>query len=250
MVAWSETARRIERWILPPECIVCQAPVGGTGDELVCDVCCARWRPIDPPFCATCGEPTPLGLACRVCADWPPDFGPVRSAVQLDESVRQLVHRFKYQGWRRLAEPMAARMAPLVRDFGDADLVPIPLARSRRRIRGYNQAAELAGAVARITGQPVRPARLRRVRDTPTQTRLAPEARRANLAEAFAAGANARPALLIDDVFTTGATLFSAAQELLDQGADRVGAVTFARAELPLAGSARRAGRVSRFSPS
>ncbi|MGH7593053.1 MAG: ComF family protein [Gemmatimonadales bacterium] len=233
MGAWADLAARLEHWLLPPECSVCCAPQDRR-DLLVCDVCRSRWRAIDAPNCATCGEPSPLGLQCRVCAEWPPDFGPVRSAVRLDPAVRRLVHRFKYQGWRRLAESFAIRMAPLLGPFGDADLVPVPLAGRRRRERGYNQAEELAVALGAITGLPVRPRRLQRIRDTPSQTRLTPESRRANLADAFAAARSDRSAILVDDVFTTGATLCSAGSELLESGAARVAAVTFARAELPL----------------
>jgi ComF family protein len=156
--------------------------------------------------------------------------------VRLDPAVRRLVHRFKYQGWWRLAESFAARMAPLVRDAGDVDLVPIPLAPKRRRVRGYNQAERLAMALGALTSLPVRPGRLQRRRETQTQTRLTPESRRANLAGAFGGIECHRPVILVDDVFTTGATLCSAAAELLDRGAEQVGAVTFARAELPLAG--------------
>ena len=232
MVAWADTLRRVERWILPPECLACAGPVRAS-EPLICDLCRSRWRPIDPPFCARCGEPVRLGLACRVCAEWPPDFGPVRSAVQLDRGVRQLVHRFKYHGWWRLADVFAMRMTALF-DTTDADLVPIPLARSRRQQRGYNQAEVLARSLGGLTGLPVRPDRLQRVRETPTQTRLAPEARRANLAEAFSGVPSQRNAILVDDVFTTGATLCSAASELLERGAPQVAAVTFARAELPL----------------
>jgi ComF family protein len=238
MAAWSDTARRVERWLLPAECSVCRAPIVDPVEPLVCDVCRAKWRSIPQPHCTRCGEHAPLGLACRVCAKWPPDFGPVRSAVILDAAVRSLVHRFKYQGWWRLAGVFAIRMAPLLREVGDVDLVPIPLNPRRQLVRGYNQAERLAIALGAISGLPVRPERLRRVRDTPTQTRLTPERRRANLAEAFGSPECHRPVILVDDVFTTGATLCSAATELLEQGAERVGAVTFGRAELPL--SARR----------
>ncbi len=237
MVTWADAASRLERWLLPAECTVCRSPVVAASDALVCDVCVARWRPIALPRCDVCGEPNPLALECRVCAEWPPDFGPVRSAVRLDPAVRRLVHRFKYQGWWRLAESFAARMAPLLSGVGDADLVPIPLAPQRQRSRGYNQAEQLAIALGAITSLTVRPDRLQRHRETGTQTRLTPESRRANLAGAFGGTPCHRAVILVDDVFTTGATLCSAAAELLDRGAGQVGAVTFARAELPLAGS-------------
>src|SRR3954468_2499887 len=124
MASWTESARRIERWLLPAQRTACQAPVRDDAESLICDVCRVRWRPIDHPFCARCGEPSPLRLECRVCREWPPDFGPVRSAVRLDSPVRAAVHRFKYEGWWRLADVFATAMAPHVLAFGDADLVP------------------------------------------------------------------------------------------------------------------------------
>jgi ComF family protein len=231
---WREPLAAAERWLLPAECLACQQPAPGADDPLVCDVCRARWRAIAAPICPTCGEHLALTIACRICPDWPPDFGPVRSAVRLDDSVRRLLHRFKYQGWPRLAHSFAPPMTRLVASWDDADLVPIPLAPKRLRQRGYNQSEQLANALGAFAGLPVRPARLARVRETGTQTRLTPERRLANLAQAFRAAASSRPAILVDDVFTTGATLLSAASELLDRGAERVMAVTFARAELPL----------------
>ena len=240
MVAWADISRLVERWTLPGECMGCLAPLKVGDDELVCSVCRVRWRAISAPGCPLCGEPLLIGVGCRVCANWPAGFGPVRSAVRLDAAARSLVHQFKYGGWWRLADSFAKRMAPLLADVGDADLVPVPLARNRLRQRGYNQAERLAAALSAITGLPVVPDRLSRYRETPSQTRLTPEARLANLADAFAARASDRPAWIVDDVFTTGATLTSAALALLDAGAPQVGAVTFARAEPVLTEAASR----------
>jgi ComF family protein len=240
MVAWPDLPRLAERWSLPGECMGCLSPVVARDDALVCGICRTRWRAIPDPRCRICGEPLLIGVGCRLCADWPAGFGPVRSAVLLDTGVRSLVHRFKYDGWWRLAESFAQRMAPLLADVGDGDLVPVPLAGRRLRTRGYNQAERLAAALGAMTGLPVVRDRLSRSRETPTQTRLAPEARRANLAGAFAAQTCMRPAWIVDDVFTTGATLTSAAAALLDAGAPQVGAVTFARAEPTLADAASR----------
>lgn len=245
MVIWGERLRRVERWLLPAECFACQQPVRGSDDPLVCAVCRLRWRSLSEPRCPLCGEPSSLGLACRVCASWPAGFGPVRSAVWFDRHARAMVHRFKYQGWWRLAESFARRMAPLLREFGDADLVPVPLAAGRRRERGYNQAECLAVALRALTGLPVCPDRLARTRETGTQTRLTPEARQANLAGAFAGEHESRAAILVDDVFTTGATLTSAATVLLDAGAAWVGGVTFARAEPPLREAGSRLGSIT-----
>lgn len=234
---WAERARRVERWLLPGACLTCGEPVAEQADPLVCDLCRLRWRAPALPHCLTCGEPNPLGLSCRICPEWPAGFEWARSAVVLDPAVRGLVHRFKYDGWRRLADVFALPMVSLLRETGDATLVPIPVARRRRRERGYNQAEELALALGRAAGVTVAAGRLWRSTETASQTRLGPEARRANLAGVFSAAPDDRAVILVDDVFTTGATLVSAASALLDAGASRVLAVTFARAAAPLAGA-------------
>jgi ComF family protein len=156
--------------------------------------------------------------------------------VWLDEFSRPAVHYLKYGGWWRIAEPMArllARLEPLTRP---AVLVPVPLATGRIRRRGYNQAERLARTLAEQTGLAMRPDLLHRRRETATQTTLPPEARRANVAEAFLADEATIGArvVLVDDVFTTGATLAEAARALLEAGAGTVDAVTFARARPPV----------------
>ena len=157
-----------------------------------------------------------------------------RSAVWLDDTARPAVHHLKYGGWWRVAEPMARLMARL--PLAPGVLVPVPLAPRRARRRGYNQAERLARKLGERTGGPIRPDLLTRRRDTRTQTELAPAGRRANVAEAFVAGSVGEGAhvVLVDDVFTTGATLAEAAATLLEAGAATVEAVTFARAMPPV----------------
>lgn len=248
MVAWADAARTTERWLLGAECVACHAPVIDRDEPLVCGVCRLRWRSVPDPICATCGEPSDLGLSCRLCTAWPRGFASVRSAVMLDAGVRRLVHQLKYDGWWRLAEVFAQRMVGLLRDAcEDADLVPIPLASGRERNRGYNQATQLAIAIGTLTGRPVQASRLVRIRETPSQTRLAPDARLSNLDGAFVARVEGRRAILVDDVFTTGATLCSAAKTLLDAGARDVRAVTFARAAPPLMEAALQPGFTKHF---
>ena len=234
------TLARVERWLLPGECLLCRGVVEtGMDDPLVCATCRNRWSPLPFPQCPRCGQPEIPGIACRICTAWPAGLHGVRSAVWLDPLAREAVHRFKYSGWWRVADALAATMRRHLTIPPSATLVPIPLGATRQRSRGYNQSAVLAESLGRLLRLPVARNALRRRRDTTTQTALTPEERRANLAGAFVAnGASPRRPILVDDVFTTGATLAEAAAALLAAGASAVGGITFARAPRPLAEAA------------
>jgi predicted amidophosphoribosyltransferase len=159
----------------------------------------------------------------------------VRSAAWLEGYARDAVHRLKYEGWTRAAETMAQAMRALEPLTAGVSLVPVPLGRRRLRARGYNQSERIAAALGACTGLPVRLDLLDRVRETRTQTALTPEARHANVAGAFHAGpVHELELVLVDDVFTTGATLAAAGAALMAAGAVRVEAVTFARAVVEL----------------
>jgi len=172
--------------------------------------------------------------------------------VWLDDAARPAVHALKYGGLPRIADDLAARMLPLGPSTdGPSALIPIPLAVQRLRQRGYNQSEMLARALARQWRIPVLVDVLVRTRETPTQTALTPGTRLANVAGAFAvrnaklqmrngtAGADfafrisTYTFILVDDVFTTGATLAEAARALEEAGASTVFGVTFARAAIP-----------------
>jgi ComF family protein len=222
----------VERWLLPPACLLCDEGIPEReGDALICSVCRLRWRAVPHPVCERCGQPSQKGLECRLCADWPAGLTRSRSAVWLAGSARTVVHRLKYDGWSRASEAMADAMLQLEPLTGQVSLIPIPLGARRFRERGYNQSERLATALAARSGLAVRSDVLLRVRETPTQTALTPEARHANVAGAFhAEPVTGLELVLVDDVFTTGATLAAAAAALVQAGAERVEAVTFARA--------------------
>lgn len=228
---------RAERWLLPGACLLCHESVAAEPDDpLICALCRSRFHRLPEPQCARCGQPLlDRDQPCRICAAWPDGFERARSAVWLEAGARRAVHHLKYSGWWRVASAMARVMSGLVRPGHGLLLVPIPLAAARARRRGYNQAERLAGALARQGGGQLADGLLRRTRDTRTQTQLAPEARQSNIAGAFAAeSCSGARVVLVDDVFTTGATLVEAATVLLQAGAAEVEAVTFARAKPPL----------------
>jgi ComF family protein len=238
LAGWRASLAEVERWLLPAACLLCEAPVAAReGDALVCALCRSRWKAVPSPLCDRCGQPGFGDFACRICSDWSPGLRRVRSAVWLEESARRAVHRLKYGGWWRVAEAMAEAMRGLEPLTGRVSLIPVPLGRRRERERGYNQSERVAAALGRLIGAPVRCDVLHRVRDTRTQTALTPEERQANLAGAFACrGAESLAVVLVDDVFTTGATLVSAASALAGGGAESVDGITFARAMEPVAG--------------
>jgi len=233
---WSALAP-VERWLLPGACLLCHRAVEpGDADPLICAPCRTRWTPLPHPQCPRCGQPVSGELACRLCAGWPDGLAGVQSACWLEGSARDAVHALKYSGWWRAALPMAEAIRRTVHFPPGGVLVPVPLSAARERSRGYNQSAVLAEFLARAARIPLARTILRRRRDTVTQTSLTPEARQANLQGAFVAGGMLRGVpVLVDDVFTTGATLAEAARALLQRGAARVSGVTFARAPRPLA---------------
>jgi ComF family protein len=150
------------------------------------------------------------------------------------------VHSLKYGGWTRLAAEMAQRMVRLhLPEDVIAErraVVPVPLARVQERERGYNQSALLGEPIAAAWGVPLWRDVLARSRSTSTQTRLAPDARAANVAGAFAVPADAAGRVrgahlvLVDDVVTTCATLNECADALYSAGARLMSYLTFARA--------------------
>ena len=226
----------VERWLLPAACVLCDAPVPEReSDALVCGLCRSRWRPVPDPVCRRCGQPAFGDLECRMCSGWPPGLDRARSAVWLTGGAHRVVHLLKYEGWWRAAEAMAEAMVRLEPLTGRVCLIPVPLGARRLRSRGYNQSERLAAALAARLGLEVRTDLLQRGRETTTQTALTPDEREANVAGAFAAARRViGPVVLVDDVFTTGATLVSAAAALAAAGATSVEAVTFGRAVEPI----------------
>lgn len=227
-----ERASRVALDLLfPPVCALC-----GSGGALLCDACGAGLVVAGGERCDRCWALTQPDGRCDDCGGREVAFSSLRTAFELDDGARRLVHLLKYEHLTSLAEPMAALMSE--RLSGEHDgvelLVPVPLHRSRARTRGFNQSALLAAHLARALGSVVDARAMRRVRATaPLSKTMHREERAAIVRGAFRAErgrVEGRRVVLVDDVATTGATLDACAVALRAAGAADVRAVTFARA--------------------
>jgi len=211
--------------LLPRRCLVC----GASGSQL-CASCRDGLPPLAPPLCELCGAPTawPVGR-CRECTGRRLEFARARAAVAYDESVRQLVAAWKERGLRRLAEDAAEVVTARVPRPDASALTFVPADRRRRAERGHHPAERLARALAVAWQLPCEPLLLR---SGPAQRQrgLSLVDRRRNVRGAFVPRHPVSDSVvLVDDVYTSGATVSAAAGALRAAGAHRVDVVTFAR---------------------
>jgi ComF family protein len=246
--------------LLPPQCPVCQALVGGA--HQLCADCFGRMSFITAPLCLNCGlafatpgEAGPAGQ-CLGCMLRPPRFARARGALQYDDAARRLILPFKHGDRTELAPVLAAMMARAgAALLAEADaLLPVPLHRQRLRKRRYNQAALLACGLARRARRPWLPDALMRHRETPPLGELSAAARLQAVADAFTVRPSRMPLvegrrlLLVDDVMTSGATASACAAVLLAAGAAAVDVLVAARVPAPGDRSAAPLAEVARSS--
>jgi ComF family protein len=217
------------RWLMAVLDLLYPVRCGGcskVGKGVWCESCDAAVQRLYPPL-----QTRPLALH----TPWEAVTIDVTSAARYAEPLRDGIHTFKYDGTPDLAGSLGQLMAEAWVNGGlQADvLVPVPLHPRRRRERGYNQSELLAKKIGALVGVTVDMAIIRRVRYTDQQAMLARDERRNNVHGAFKAEparSNGKHIMLVDDVFTTGATLSECAATLLGAGAWRVSAMTLARA--------------------
>lgn len=236
--------------IYPRLCSVCRVPLGHESAGWFCADCEKELPLVEPPYCMKCGEMYDGAFThdfrCMNCSGRKLEFEFAVAACRAEEAVRELVHQFKYE--RRLQ--LRGALASLLRrtldeprlvheNLADWLLVPVPLHRSRERDREFNQSWELCQRLSQITGIPAANA-LARIRETDAQANLDRDERLRNLRGAFAVrkprpwqpkiSLQGRRILLVDDVFTTGATTSECARVLRREGgAEKVVVITTAR---------------------
>lgn len=237
-------------WIFPPICELCG--LGLVHGRAICEPCAGDLPRIISPFCDVCGESF-VGLIdgafdCPNCKEISFHFEFARAAMDRSEKMLELIHRLKYGKEIHLAREIGKLACEAFSDKRLAialeekwPLVPVPLHRSRKRERLFNQAEEIARVIGMETGLEMQ-GKLKRVRKTLTQTRLSRKQRMENLKGAFALRgwsfwkkktppgfAEPPGVILIDDVFTTGSTVDACAKVLRKAGVARVVVLTVMR---------------------
>jgi ComF family protein len=225
--------------VLPPRCVITGDPVERQGM-----LSSPAWLALDfiaEPFCSLCGLPFDFeadpGALCVSCLDDRPHFSTARAALKYNESSRDLVLGFKHGDKTHAVlafVPWLRRAGAEI--LGRADyIVPVPLHYRRQVARRYNQSMLIARALGNAAGVKILPDALKRVRPTPPQGHLNAAERARNVRGAFAfnirhaEALKGKTVLLVDDVYTTGATANECAQALLKGGAGRVDVLTLAR---------------------
>ena len=241
--------------IYPRLCSACKVPLAPEAPERgnkawFCAACETELPLVEPPYCKVCGETYDGAFThdfrCQNCSGRRLEFEFAAAACRAEDGARELIHQFKYERRLHLRGPLAALMLRTLEEprlteenLGEWLLVPVPLHPSRELDRGFNQSWELCRRLSQWTGIPAANV-LERSRATDSQASLDREERLRNLRGAFRirtprpwqrgiplAG---RRILLVDDVFTTGATTSECARVLRREGeAEKVVVITVAR---------------------
>lgn len=237
--------------LFPSDCRICGEPLVRISRLPLCQACLDAMRPIAGGVCTICGErlfsPYMIGgqeePRCGLCRRIEPPFARATAYGSYESGLRELIHLLKYGGVRPaanvLGRMLAEAMGALESDFAAESIavIPVPLHRTKFRQRGFNQAELIARAAMKINPSRERlrlcAGVLQRKRETASQIGLTSHQRRENLRGAFAVphpeAVKGREVLVVDDVYTTGATVSECARVLRRAGATKVWVATVAR---------------------
>lgn len=220
---------RLVDWFLPPSCPGC-----GIEGELICASCESKISRIVGRVCKFCAQPVRGADICGACRDHEHAYDAFRAYGVYTGVLRNAIISLKYQNDIGIAQILSKYLENLVRatNWSFDIVVPVPLSAQKYQERGYNQTNRLAKPLAALLEKPFRPHALARIREASSQVDLDKRSRFENVEGAFRADPKQvkdLSILLVDDVYTTGATLESAATELKIAGASKVFALTLAK---------------------
>lgn len=219
-------------WLFPPECVQCGEP--GTS---WCHNCQKKIEVVQKIVCPICGTPGITNGVCVQCKQHPPDMDWLRSWAVYNETLKTFIHALKYKNNRSLASTFANAIAEVYKNnpYPIDFITVVPLSKKRTRQRGYNQVALIAKALQSKINLKFQPKAIRRTRNTETQVGKTARERAINVIGAFRANpmlVQDKSILILDDVYTTGATLKACTNALKIAGASRIIGITAARAGL------------------
>ena len=220
--------------LLFPEfrCVVCGREAKDTETKL-CENCKKSFPKIEGHICAKCGAPLPEhDYICDTCRNAEYHFDEARSSFLYTKETSRLFFGIKYSGKKYVAKFLASQMAETLKSWGVACdiIVPVPLTEKRRKVRGYNQSLLIADELSRLTGIEVCDNVVERIKDVSAQTSLSRKERIKNLDGVFRrvpkTSLKGKRVLIVDDVFTTGATASAVAKEIRKMKADKIYVLT------------------------
>lgn len=234
--------RQAIRFLLPVDCAACGSPLTDDPIPLFCAGCWGTISSLTHSRCARCDRPfiSPVATAyspnhvCQSCAERPPSYTKAWTLYPYLPPLQDAICLFKYRGKVALASPLARLMIDRLPPLDSMDLImPVPLHIQRLREREFNQSLLLADRIGRHLDTPVSFTDLIRIAPSPAQTTLSRKGRLKNLRGAFAlrhpGSIAGKRILLIDDVFTTGATVNECAKTLHKAGSGDVFVLTLGR---------------------
>ncbi|MBI5180418.1 MAG: ComF family protein [Nitrospirae bacterium] len=239
--------KNLLNFLLPPTCHICKLPIKGYSNPYICRICWKKIRLIDDPVCPCCGLPFKSEVAlikspdflCGECREKRRYFTKAIAVGVYEGTLSEAIHILKYQKRQAMAKYLNAMVTDvLLQRLFDSDIIiPVPLHKKRLSERGFNQSLLIAHHISKRFSIPLCIDGLQRIRWTRPQIELTKEERLKNVRGAFVVGAGFKPVptikgkkiILVDDVYTTGATVNECAKVLKKGGAKDVVVFTIAR---------------------
>ncbi len=227
-------------FLYPAQCRVCESVLGLESVPYVCNSCWSKIDVIQQPWCEICGSPN-SGELCDDCAANPPQYGKLRAIANYDNTLQTVIHLFKFEKRKTLAVSLAKLVLnhfPIDIHIAEYDyILPIPIHKKRLQERGFNQAILIANQISKEYGINVSTDTLIKQKNTSPQSSLNRQERQTNIIGAFELQQNAvvtgKRILVLDDVYTTGATVREAVKVLWYADPAEVDVITLARTIYP-----------------